>query len=272
MNDLDIEKLKFDEHNFNLHTQDGMQKLERSVTDFGYGRSILLDKDDNIIGGNGVVETAKKMGLQKVRVVETDGDELIAVRRKDLSINSKEGRSLALADNAVAAANLNWNKEELEKARTEWDVVPEDWGVKMQEEGAEETYSREIITPVYTPNGTTPTFPEMYDTTKYDELVKEIAAERLPKEVKTFLLYAASRHIVFNYENIANYYAQASKKVQELMERSALVIIDFQKAIEGGYVKLTKDLMAEYAAEYTHQEDAEEGEEEHINIESYDEA
>lgn len=269
MGNLDIEQLKFDDHNFNLHTQDGMQKLEKSVTDYGYGRSILLDKDDNIIGGNGVVETAKKMGLKKVRVVETEGDELIAVKRKDLSINSKEGRSLALADNAVAAANLQWNKDELEKARTEWDITPEDWGVKMQEEEEkrQNEYSREIITPIYEPNGLTPTFPEMYDTTKYDELCKEIAGERLPKDVKQFLLFAATRHIIFNYENIANYYANASKKIQELMERSALVIIDFQKAIEGGYVRMTKDLMAEYAAEYN-SEPEEEGET--INVDEYE--
>lgn len=272
MGNLDIEKLKFDEHNFNLHTHDGMQKLERSIAEFGYGRSIVLDKDDNIIGGNGVVETAKKMGCKKVRVIETEGDELIAVKRKDLSIDSKEGRSLALADNAVAASNLNWNRDELEKARSEWNITPEDWGVKLDEGKEVETYSREILTPIYTPDGTTPTFPEMYDTTKYNELVKEIAAERLPDEVKQFLLFAATRHIIFNYEKIANYYAQATKKVQELMERSALVIIDFQKAIEGGYVKLTKDLMQEYAAEYNQPEDVGEGDELEINIDDYDEA
>jgi hypothetical protein len=38
--------------------------------------------------------------------------------------------------------------------------------------------------------------------------------------------------------------------VQELMERSALVIIDFSQAIEEGYVKLSKDLVQQYAEEY----------------------
>jgi hypothetical protein len=42
----------------------------------------------------------------------------------------------------------------------------------------------------------------------------------------------------FNYKNVAEYYAHSEKEVQELMEDSALVIIDYNKAIELGFVKL----------------------------------
>ena len=57
---------------------------------------------------------------------------------------------------------------------------------------------------------------------------------------KQFLLACATRHYVFNYSKIADYYASASKEMQELMEDSALVIIDFDDAIAKGYVKLNK--------------------------------
>ena len=50
------------------------------------------------------------------------------------------------------------------------------------------------------------------------------------------LYIAATRHIVFNYSKIADYYTSASKEMQHLIERSALVIIDFEKAIQYGYV------------------------------------
>jgi len=60
---------------------------------------------------------------------------------------------------------------------------------------------------------------------------------------KQFLTFAASRHIVFDYSNIANFYAHSSKECQELMEESALVIIDFNKAIENGFVKVTKEIV-----------------------------
>ena len=46
----------------------------------------------------------------------------------------------------------------------------------------------------------------------------------------------------FNYENIAEFYAHSDKEVQELMESSALVIIDFKKAIEQGFIELSEDL------------------------------
>ena len=47
-----------DGENFNKHTEFGTKLLEDSLRKFGAGRSILVDKDGNIIAGNGVVETA----------------------------------------------------------------------------------------------------------------------------------------------------------------------------------------------------------------------
>lgn len=128
---IDIKELRFDEHNFNRHNDEGMQLLEKSIKENGFGRSVLLDKDNNIVGGNGVTEQAIKAGAKKVRIIETDGTELIAVKRMDLALDSKKGREMALADNGVASVNLQWNEEELKKAREQWGIVPEDWGVEL---------------------------------------------------------------------------------------------------------------------------------------------
>lgn len=70
----------------------------------------------------------------------------------------------------------------------------------------------------------------------------EIENSNLSAEEKDFLRKAAQRHNVFNYKNIANYYANASEEMQELMERSALVIIDYEDAIRNGYVQLSSSL------------------------------
>ena len=67
--------------------------------------------------------------------------------------------------------------------------------------------------------------------------------------MKDFLKVAAYRHVKFNYERIADYYANAPKDVQELIEDSALVIIDFNKAIEDGFVKISQDLLNQYGRE-----------------------
>lgn len=108
-----IDELKFDDKNFNKHTEFGMGLLEKSLKQFGAGRSILIDKDNNIIAGNGIVEAAGQAGLENVKIVETTGDEIVAVKRTDVSLNSRQGREMALADNATAAADLEWDEENL---------------------------------------------------------------------------------------------------------------------------------------------------------------
>lgn len=81
-----------------------------------------------------------------------------------------------------------------------------------------------------------------YNIKKYEELKKEIQEKDLPKDIKKMLLLAATRHIIFNYQLLAEFYSQAEKDVQELMEKSGLVIIDFDDAMENGYVELTETL------------------------------
>ena len=130
---IDLSQVKLDDMNFNRHNADGMKLLEKSISSNRFGRSILLDKDNNVIAGNGVVETSRKLGTKSVRIIETDGNELIAVKRTDLALDSKEGRELALADNSVANVNLEWDTDELQKAADEWEIVPEEWGVEMPE-------------------------------------------------------------------------------------------------------------------------------------------
>ena len=85
---------------------------------------------------------------------------------------------------------------------------------------------------------------------KLKELIKKIGFSNIEKEEKEFLIKAAYRHTVFNYQSIADFYAHSNKEVQELMEDSALVIIDFNKAIENGYVKLSKELEKSYTSDY----------------------
>lgn len=115
----DISELRFDKKNFNKHTPEGMGLLEKSLQQFGAGRSILVDKDNNIIAGNGIVEAAQNAGITKTRVIETTGDELVVVKRKDVELDSDQGREMALADNATAAADLSWDDDLLKDTFTE---------------------------------------------------------------------------------------------------------------------------------------------------------
>ena len=119
-----------------------------------------------------------------------------------------------------------------------------------KEEKEESKYSTKIEAPIYEPKNKKPHIIELCDKSKTNRLINEINSSELPDEEKKFLSDAATRHSVFNYEKIADYYAHSSKEMQELMERSALVIIDFEKAIELGYVKLCKEISNQYLEEY----------------------
>ena len=83
---------------------------------------------------------------------------------------------------------------------------------------------------------------ELYETKKVEELIEKIQSLKLHKTEEAFLIYAAYRHTVVDYSKIADFYAHSNKEVQELMEDSALVIIDSTKAIENGYIRLTENI------------------------------
>lgn len=143
-----------DNKNLNKHTEFGTSLLEKSVTKFGLGRSILLDRNNRIIAGNGITETAGANGLEDVIIVETTGDKLVAVKRTDIDLDSKEGRELALADNATANANLSWDVPNMEAVTAEFDISPQDWGIptlsdededEKEDDGKKESSTKLIV-------------------------------------------------------------------------------------------------------------------------------
>ena len=114
--------------------------------------------------------------------------------------------------------------------------------VKSNESVEDIKYSKKIEVPQYLPSKVKPHIISLMDIEKYSKLIRNINTSSVSEEEKKFLRLAASRHIVFNYAKIADYYAHASKEMQELMEQSALVILDIDDAIANGYVKLSKDI------------------------------
>ena len=105
-------------------------------------------------------------------------------------------------------------------------------------------YTKKIEVPQYAPSDEKPRLEALIDYDKYSKLLANINKSNVSEDEKKFLRYAAARHIVFRYSLIADYYAHASAEMQELMEQSALVILDIDDAIANGYVKLSKDIRA----------------------------
>lgn len=148
--ETNIESLVPDNKNFNKGTQFGDHLMDESLRRFGLGRSILIDKNNRIIAGNKTAEKAADIGFTDVVVVEVDGNQLVAVKRKDIDLDSAKGRELALADNATGKANLSWDEKMIAEMANKFDFNPDDWGVDVSMEEPdneeEEQTKKEIST------------------------------------------------------------------------------------------------------------------------------
>ena len=114
----------------------------------------------------------------------------------------------------------------------------------------EQKYTPKVGAPIYEPSHERPHVEVLCDTTKTKKLIREIDGSSLPEGEKAFLRAAAWRHAVFHYERVADYYAHATPEMQRFMEQSALVIIDFDSAIERGFVRLCDEIRTQYLEEY----------------------
>ena len=95
-----VKDLKPFRHQVRRHTPRNIGMIGDSLQDVGAARSIVLDEDDEILAGAGTIEAAAERGILNVRVIESDGTEIIAVRRRGLTEDQKI--RLALADNRAA--------------------------------------------------------------------------------------------------------------------------------------------------------------------------
>lgn len=101
-----------DPKNLNQGTERGNYALERSLRDYGFARPVVADKDGVILAGNHAYQKAGEIGLKNVRVIETDGTEIIVHKRTDLDASTARGRMVALADNRTTEINLSWDSQE----------------------------------------------------------------------------------------------------------------------------------------------------------------
>ena len=116
-----INNLKSDHKNARKRTDRSATLIAESLKRYGAARSIVIDENGRILAGNGTVEGAKKAGIDKVRIIEAEGDELIAVRRTGLTEDEKVG--LAIADNRSSDLS-EWDNEMLRQLSEEHDLSP----------------------------------------------------------------------------------------------------------------------------------------------------
>jgi len=239
-----VDSIKLNEENPRWIPDDAFEKLKKSIVDFPEMlalRPIVVDERGIILGGNMRYRAAVAIGMQSVPVLEAQG------------LSEEQKSEFVIKDNVSAGF---WDHEILSNL---WDELPlDDWGLDVDyyktldqrkdddsEDGDSDldNYTRKIEPPIYTPSEICPEPQICYDVEKYQQILEAIESASVSPEQKMLLRLAATRHIKFNYDLIADYYSHQEHEMQELMEDSALVIIDLDSAIEKGFVRLTQKLL-----------------------------
>lgn len=217
------------------HNDMAVDAVAASIQQFGFKNPVIIDKDGVIVAGHTRYKAAKKLGITDIPCISAD----------DLS--DEQIKAFRLADNKTAEL-AEWDEDLLGKemqgiinidmSQFGFSVGEDELGEEMQDN----KYTLKVKIPQYEITGECPEISDMLDSSRADELIQEVEAADIPEEIREFLIQAALRHNVFNYRNIAEYYAHAEPEVQKLFEKSALVIIDVNDAIANGYVQLATDI------------------------------
>ena len=234
-----INELKPYENNSRTHDESQIKQICESIKEYGWTNPVLIDEKGTIIAGNGRVEAGKKLDIKEVPCIVLSG------------LTEAQKKAYVIADNKMAL-NAGWNEEllktELEKLK-ELDFDLELTGFskkeldKMFDEINESNpYTAKTEIPQYEIKGEMPEIYELIEEEKVNQLIEDIRKSNVGEKEKEFLIKSAYRHYGFNYSKIAEYYCHQNKEMQELMEKSALVIIDINNAIAEGYAELKEEM------------------------------
>jgi DNA modification methylase len=122
-----------DDRNYRQHDQRNLDLIGKSLDDLGCGRSIVADASGAVIGGNGTLRMANQRGIP-IRQIETDGNELICVVRKDLKHDDPRRAQLAIMDNSTT-----------DSSTFDYELMQEDFSIEDLEELGVEVPEVEIM-------------------------------------------------------------------------------------------------------------------------------
>lgn len=216
-----------------------VKKIADSIRLYGFNQPIVVDKDRVIVVGHTRWKAARTLKMSEVPVVEMPQD-----------IDDNRVKAYRIADNKLNEL-ADWDDELLQSELQElYDAIGsiEETGFDNDYllEKSDNLYTKKIDTPIYEPTGEKPALKDLFNDTHTQMLLDHIRDSNLDEEHKFFLKMAAHRHTEFRYDLVAEYYAHSEPELQKLMEESAMVIIDFDRAIELGYVKLSESIVNDY--------------------------
>lgn len=145
-----VADLRQDERNYRKHSEENKKRIKKSIDECGLGRSVVVDADGVLVAGNGVQSVLPED--TPIRIVETDGTELVVVKRTDLHEGDERRKKLALADNATsdnvewdfdAMAADGWDEEAVAEFGVAWPEL-DDKGEYEKKKGEEDIYDQPL--------------------------------------------------------------------------------------------------------------------------------
>ena len=223
------------------NNENAVDKVASSISEFGFKNPIFVDKNNVVVNGHTRLLASKKLGLKEVPCIVIN--DLTDTQIKAFRIADNKTSEYAEWDEELLKIELE-QLEDMNFNLDDLNIDYSDFGLEIDLEDIEEefesdnVYTKEINIPHYEITGECPLLTDLVKQEKTNSLIEHINNSNIPQGIKDFLIKASYRHLAFNYQNIAEYYAHADKEVQELMEESALVIIDYDNAIRNGYVQI----------------------------------
>lgn len=236
---VDINTLKEYEKNAKLHPQEQIEQIKKSIQEFNMIDPIGVWKDNSIIEGNGRYKACMQLGIKEVPIIRLD------------HLTDEERKAYTLAHNKLTMNSdfdIDILKTELENLKElDFDLELTGFSKKeldklFDEINESNPYTAKTEIPQYEIKGEMPEIYELIEEEKVNQLIEDIRKSNVGEKEKEFLIKSAYRHYGFNYSKIAEYYCHQNKEMQELMEKSALVIIDKNNAIAEGYAELKEEM------------------------------
>lgn len=266
---ISIDKIKPAPYNPRIMKPSEQLKLKQGLETFGLVDPIIIDlkHENTIIGGHQRYEVLKEENPDLTLKLLRMGDIGLIFNETTFQLKDKnDQKALNLALNKINGDGdygklddllvelseehynielTGFDEDELLEDNLFEDILnvsPEISDEKQK--NPHQKYTLEIKAPIYVPQEEkAPDLQKCYNTQKMQELQQKIKKykHKLPKETYDFFIETSHRFVEYDFSNIAEFYTHQTAETQEIMEDLVLIIIDADKAIQKGILKINNE-------------------------------
>ena len=176
--EVSLKDLKPYENNAKIHGKDQIEKLKRSIEEFGFLNPCLVDRDYNLIAGHGRVMAAQELGWETVPCVFVEG------------LTEEQRKAYILADNRLAEL-ATWDDVIVQNELTE--LLDAGFDIDLTGFDLEETKSQKVLEKIEEEMAESD-LPEshvyIYALSAFGEASEKVVMAKLPQDVADALLAA----------------------------------------------------------------------------------